>query len=69
MLATSLRASAFTDIPTLTLAEIHFPYLYIAPPHLPHAFSYINVDHYANICIKVTIEEVKKGSTVYHTTF
>jgi len=52
-----------------TFAEIHFPQAYIAPPRLPHGFSYIDVDHRTDIRIKATIEEVKKASAVYRATF
>ncbi|KAF8803287.1 hypothetical protein BYT27DRAFT_7260322 [Phlegmacium glaucopus] len=52
-----------------TFAEIHFPHSYIAPPRLPHGFSYIDVDHCADIRVKAAIEEVKKASAVYHATF
>ncbi|KAF8803284.1 hypothetical protein BYT27DRAFT_7214834 [Phlegmacium glaucopus] len=51
-----------------TFAEIHFPHSYIAP-RLPHGFSYIDVDHCADIRVKAAIEEVKKASAVYHATF
>ncbi|KAF8803296.1 hypothetical protein BYT27DRAFT_6742060 [Phlegmacium glaucopus] len=52
-----------------TFTEIHFPHSYIAPPRLPHGFSYIDVDHCADIRVKAAIEEVKKPSAVYHATF
>lgn len=51
-----------------TLAEIHFPHSYIAPPRLPHGFRYLDADQGKGLHVKATIGDIQEASAVYHAT-